>query len=601
MKITAPKRYKNYSKFRKTAKKIWKLLPTSLRRRVPYRLKVRVREFLTPGHTNGNLEVQNLLNRNMQISDKITYSLQNLSNDPTEIFNLASLAVDLSPTPNAIEFILKTGEEIFGFDKGQLILNGVSDQLTQLGFVENSPSKRALKRSSLYLYSSIKHIPARKNIIHSGDKKLLYIINNSLPYSSNGYATRSHGVIQGFQSADINISVYTRAGYPMDMAATENPESVPPYDQVDSVLYNRLASPTFRTHFGTDYILEAAKSIEAIIGKERPSFVMAASNHRNALPALIAARNSGVPFIYEVRGFWEITQASRQPDFDKSVNFKVQVALESKTAQEADLVITLNSGMKQELINRGVSADKIHLLPNSVEQNHFSPMERDAALADELNIPDHVPVIGYIGTFVDYEGLDDLTRACALLKKDGIEFRLLLVGNDNPSSLSLSGSVTDLVRQCADEGGISDWLIMPGRVPFDMVAKYYSLVDIAPFPRKPWQVCELVSPLKPLESMMMGKAVIVSSVAALADMVDNNETGIIFDKGSVQSLAVALKQMIESPDLRSKLGSNARRWVTDFRTWNYSVRQVIPAIRQLSLPIANENVVKISESLASEV
>ncbi|NKB78980.1 hypothetical protein HED49_08325 [Ochrobactrum daejeonense] len=97
----------------------------------------------------------------------------------------------------------------------------------------------------------------------------------------------------------------------MDMASTENPESVPPYDQVDGVMYNRLTRPTLRTHSGTDYILEAAKSIEATIEKERPSFVMAASNHRNALPALIAARNSGIPFIYEVRGFG---RSHRLPD-----------------------------------------------------------------------------------------------------------------------------------------------------------------------------------------------------------------------------------------------------------------------------------------------
>lgn len=100
---------------------------------------------------------------------------------------------------------------------------------------------------------------------------------------------------------------------------------------------------------------------------------------------------------------------------------------------------------------------------------------------------------------------------------------------------------------------------------------------------------------------MMGKAVIVSSVAALADMIDNNETGIVFKKGSVQSLAVALKQLIEAPDLRSNLGKNARQWVTDFRTWNYSVGQVIPAIQHLSVPITGEKIANVSDSLVSDM
>lgn len=432
-----------------------------------------------------------------------------------------------------------------------------------------------------YVTSIINRVPVRCRPVSVSDSgKLLYILNNSLPYSSNGYAIRSHGIIRGFRSTDIDVITYTRAGYPEDLLGWGR-EPIPEFDDIDGVRYHRIRSPAFISHFDESYIFEAVKSIRTIIELQRPAYVMAASNYYNALPALIAAREMGLPFIYEVRGFWETTQASRDETFKSSSSFQAQVALESKTAQEADLVLTLNSGMRAELLRRGVSPDNIHLLPNSVEPSLFTSLERDADLAKELGIPDNVPIIGYIGTFVDYEGLDDLIRACALLKAQGIEFRLLLVGNDNPSSSALNGSVTDLIRSCARDGHLADWLIMPGRVPFERVRGYYSLIDIVPFPRKPWEVCELVSPLKPLESMMMAKPVIVSDVAALKDMVSDGETGLLFEKGDIYELADSLKKLITSAELRKLLGENAQRWVKTYRTWEYCVSKVTDNIKEL--------------------
>src|SRR5690606_1677461 len=96
---------------------------------------------------------------------------------------------------------------------------------------------------------------------------------------------------------------------------------------------------------------------------------------------------------------------------------------------------------------------------------------------------------------------------------------------------------------------------------------HYSLIDIAPFPRKPLPVCEMVSPMKPLEAMAMKKAVLVSSVRALSEMVTHEHTGLIFEKGNVADFSQKLRQLIEQPDLRKRLGENGRIWVEQERTW----------------------------------
>jgi glycosyltransferase involved in cell wall biosynthesis len=215
--------------------------------------------------------------------------------------------------------------------------------------------------------------------------------------------------------------------------------------------------------------------------------------------------------------------------------------------------------MQEELINRGVSPERISVAYNSVNPNRFVPRAPNQELATTLGIPTGVPVIGYVGSFVDYEGLDDLITACAGLKADGCDFRLLLVGD---------GAVFDSLKQQAQTVGLQDKIIMTGRVPHEMVEEYYSLVDIAPFPRKPWEVCELVSPLKPYEAMALEKAVVVSSTRALTEIVTHEKNGLVFNKGDATDLQNKLSELLAKPARRVAIGKTARAWVQQERSWD---------------------------------
>jgi glycosyltransferase involved in cell wall biosynthesis len=225
--------------------------------------------------------------------------------------------------------------------------------------------------------------------------------------------------------------------------------------------------------------------------------------------------------------------------------------------------------MREELIRRGVAAEKITLAPNGCDSRKFSPQPRDAPLAEHYGIPEGVPVIGYIGSFVQYEGLDDLVRACSLLQQRGLEFRLLLAG---------SGPAEGDIQQAASEAGLDDWLIMPGRIPHEEVAAHYSLIDITPFPRKPQPVTELVPPLKPLEAMAMEKAVVVSSVRPLAEMITSGETGVVFEKGNINDLEHYLAQLILSSGLRTRLGRAGRTWVAQKRSWQRATENIVKTL-----------------------
>ena len=402
-------------------------------------------------------------------------------------------------------------------------------------------------------------LPKQPGTLPMQPKRVLNILAFSLPYTSVGYATRSHGLAIGIKNAGWDIRPYTRPGFPYDFKPELEGQELPAADEIDGIVYHRIFDFTRKEMSEVEYMHAAIAHYERIIRAEQPQVVHAASNYVTALPALIAARRLGVPFIYEVRGFWEITRSSREEQFKNTPKYRFMQLFEALTARQADHVITITTAMKEELIARGVPEDRISIAYNSVDPAHFVPRPRNQPLAVQLGIPESVPVIGYVGSFVDYEGLDDLIIACAGLKAEGKEFRLLLVGD--------GATYGDLERQVKEQG-LADKTIMTGRVPHEMVDDYYSLIDIAPFPRKPWDVCELVSPLKPYEAMALEKAVVVSSTRALTEIVRHEENGLVFTKGDVSDLQAKLARLLEDEVLRVGLGKTARLWIEQERSWD---------------------------------
>ena len=424
---------------------------------------------------------------------------------------------------------------------------------------------RSLPAYGLLIESFIPKKPVKK--IKPVKGRVAYILHNSFPYSSGGYATRAFGICDGLRQHGYDVVVMNRPGFPLDTKPELKESDIPESETISGFEYVRTLTPARGKGLSLhDYLTKAADALQKRFEHYKPEFVIAASNYLTAIPSLIAARRLGIPFIYEVRGFWEITRVSREPEYEQTPAFAIQVLLEGIAAKHAEYVFTLTQPMLEELINRGVNDEKISLLPNSCTPEDFSPKNRNRNLARKLHIPVDVPVIGYIGTFVQYEGLDDLAEACALLKNKGVKFRLLLVGNENTSGND-TGPITQKIIDIAEKHGFSEWLIMPGRVPHDQVENYYSLIDVAPFPRKPQQVCEMVSPMKPLEASAMKKAIVVSSVRALTEMIVDGETGLVFEKGNIQDLSTKLESLLSNKALRKKLGENGRKWVENERTW----------------------------------
>ncbi len=183
-------------------------------------------------------------------------------------------------------------------------------------------------------------------------------------------------------------------------------------------------------------------------------------------------------------------------------------------------MFTICDGLRDDLIKRGIPGGKIGVMRNGVDLSLFGdPPPRDDALASELGIADHAPVIGYIGSFYDYEGVDDLIAAMPLLRRQHPDAQLLLVGAGEMES-SWRASAAAL----PDPGAV----IFTGRVPHHEVERYYSVIDVLAYPRKSSRLTDLVTPLKPLEAMAQRRIVAASDVGGHRELITDGETGVLF-------------------------------------------------------------------------
>lgn len=463
------------------------------------------------------------------------------------------------------------------YNKGEITFTRTRLERLLKQEMSSEQTKLAAEVMGMYQLKQGIAVPQREaNPLYLVDShSLLYCLHQSLPYFTNGYATRSHGIARGLNSAGWRVNAVTRPGFPwdsLDVLASYRQHT----ECYDGVEYTAWKGETIEQPNLYQYIEQSVEYYCEQARRCRARIIIAASNHVTALPALIAARKLGIPFVYELRGLWHFTKGSLRPDWANSERFNLEHELELQIAREADHLFTLTTELHQTLRQSSVLTE-VSLAPNAVDCSLFSPCEKNAEIISRLAIPAGQPVIGYAGSAVGYEGLDVLMDALAILSKQGSAFVFVLLGD---------GEVLEQVKQKAKLLGIAKHCRFAGRVAFADVASYLSCMDILPIPRRSNMVTERVSALKPLEAMAMAKTLVLSNVSPHYDFagqfvetldsdtgVELHERALLCRHDDARSLASALKLALSDPALRLNLGQAALAWVTAERSWQAVTRR----------------------------
>jgi len=389
--------------------------------------------------------------------------------------------------------------------------------------------------------------------------RILHVLDHGLPLHS-GYTFRTRAILKAQEARGWTVASVTGPRHGAAPAETET---------VDGLTFHRT-KPRRKRWPGVSELAEIsafAERIESVVDTFCPDILHAHSPVLDALAALRVARRRKLPLLYEIRAFWEDAAVGNGTGSEGSLRYRMTRWLETWAVRRADAVAVICGGLRDDLIGRGLNPDKIMVSPNGVDLALFGiPAARDEALAEDLGLS-NAEVIGFIGSFYEYEGLDDLVAAMPPLVAVRPNAHLLLVGG-GPAEAALRAQVA--------QSPAADRIHFVGRVPHDQVERYYGLVDVLAYPRKSMRLTQLVTPLKPLEAMAQRRLVAASDVGGHRELIRDGDTGTLFAPDDPPAIATALAEVLADQSGWEARRDRARAFVEAERNWSSNISRYAP-------------------------
>lgn len=402
---------------------------------------------------------------------------------------------------------------------------------------------------------------------------VLHVLTNSVPHTHSGYTERTHSLLTATAARGWSVAAVTRPGYPVQVGRL----GAGTVDVVDGVPYHRIL-PARLAGTATGRLQQEAQAVLELALRTRPAVLHTTTHFVNALVTQAVAQALGIPWVYEVRGQLADTWASSRPaEAATSERYRLFTAREAEMLTAADDVVTLGRAMSEHVrtLVRSASAPPVRtrIAPNAVGGAYLDrPLPVEQARR-ALDLPEDARILGTVTSVVDYEGLDDLLRAAAVLAPDMPELLVVVVGD---------GAARPGLEVLAAELGIRDRVRFPGRVPRQEAVLYHQAFDVFVLPRKDRAVTRAVTPLKPVEALATGTPVVASRLPALAEVVTDGITGMLTPAEDPDTLATVLEMLLRSPTVRRCLGEEGRRRALSERTWDAVASDTVEAYHHLT-------------------
>ncbi|MCF6216797.1 MAG: glycosyltransferase, exosortase A system-associated [Emcibacter sp.] len=387
--------------------------------------------------------------------------------------------------------------------------------------------------------------------------RILHVFDHSIPLHS-GYTFRSRQIIKEQRALGYETLHVTSSKHLTPQGAEETVDGLKFFRTTD---YNKLLSklPVINQY---EVVRSLKKRLRQILKMEKIDAIQAHSPMLNGMAAVAVGKEFNIPVLYEIRAFWEDASVSHGTCKEGDLRYRMSKNMETKVAEEADAVTVICDGLKQDLITRGIPAEKITLIPNAVDINNFAgSSEPDPELRERLGLKGAL-TLGFIGSFYDYEGLEILLASVPIISKAIPNVKFLLVGG---------GPEEDNLKELTRQMGIENYVMFTGRVPHDKIQTYYNQVDIFVYPRKKMRLTDLVTPLKPLEAMAQHKLVAASNIGGHNELIEDGKTGVLFKPDDSLDLARTIIDLLNRQGDWPEIIAQGRKYVEDVRNWKNSI------------------------------
>lgn len=399
--------------------------------------------------------------------------------------------------------------------------------------------------------------------------RILHVLDHSLPLHS-GYTFRTRAIMKAQAADGHEVRGITGQRQGETAADGDGPEEHAEPEQHAGLAFHRTPGTAGGRAGWREWreIAALATAIERVCKQWRPDVLHAHSPALCGLAAAKAAKVLGIPLVYEIRAFWEDAASGNGTGSDGTIKYWLTRRLENRVIAQAGAVVTICKGLRDDLIERGVAPERLSIVPNGVDLELFGePSPRNLTLARELGLDathEGGPVIGFVGSFYPYEGVDDLIAAMPAILVAHPAAKLLLVGG---------GPCEAALRAQAEASSAAHAIRFVGRVPHEQVERYYSLIDVVAYPRKAMRLTELVTPLKPLEAMAQGKIIAASDVGGHRELIADGITGTLFVPDDPVDLARALAILLYRRREWDHQRIASRRTVERDHDWARNVRR----------------------------
>ena len=408
--------------------------------------------------------------------------------------------------------------------------------------------------------------------------------------------------LTGRSGASVHISAFVRAlaelGHEVIVLCTRvgSPRSL------ETELHAEVRPvPLTAWNQGLAHAIRAGQRLLGRPTRKNPDAVRALHNLRFFKAAADAARKFHPDFIYERYSLWGTVGLRLAKDRSIPLVLEVNAPLtyeqeryrasltcpplarwvERRIWRKAGLLLAVSEPLRSQLQRAGVQPERIRVLPNAVNPGLFH-LGLDGKPVRERFKLDGRFVVGFVGTFKRWHGVDLLLAAFQDLHRADPSTHLLLVGD---------GPLRPRFEQEVQKAGLQDAVTFAGGVAHQDVPHYLAAMDVA---IAPYPAIEdfYFSPLKVFEYMAAGRAVVASRIGQVAEVVVDGVTGLLFEPGNRAGLVDSIQRLQKDAVLRNELGRRAS--ACSVRTWSQNAAQIIDWVE----PLVNRKrlVIKLAEA-----